>query len=64
MDSLSHIVIGASIGEIFLRKKNRTLRVCLGAIAKNAPDFDLFYTGLADPGAYMCEQGTYLSTFY
>ncbi|MGZ5190249.1 MAG: metal-dependent hydrolase [Flavisolibacter sp.] len=27
----------------------------LGAIAKSAPDFDLFYTGLADPRAYMCD---------
>lgn len=27
----------------------------VGAIAKSLPDFDLFYTGLSDPRAYMCE---------
>ena len=27
----------------------------LGAIAKSIPDFDLFYTGLSDPRAYMCD---------
>ena len=55
MDSLSHIVIGAAIGEVFLGKKIGRWGMLVGAIAKSLPDFDLFYTGLADPRAYMCE---------
>ena len=55
MDSLSHIVIGAAIGETLLGKKIGRWGMLLGAIAKSAPDFDLFYTGLNDPRAYMCD---------
>lgn len=55
MDSLSHIVIGAAIGETFLGKKIGRWGMLLGAIAKSLPDFDLFVTGLADPRAYMCD---------
>lgn len=55
MDSLSHIVIGAAIGETLLGKKIGRWGMLLGAIAKSMPDFDLFYTGLTDPRAYMCE---------
>jgi inner membrane protein len=55
MDSLSHIVIGAAIGDTFLGKKIGRWGMLLGAIAKSVPDFDLFYTGLTDPRAYMCE---------
>jgi inner membrane protein len=55
MDSLSHIVIGAAIGELFLGKKIGRWGMLLGAIAKSAPDFDLFVTGLTDPRAYMCD---------
>jgi inner membrane protein len=55
MDSVSHIVIGAAIGETLLGKKIGRWGMLLGAIAKSAPDFDLFYTGLSDPRAYMCE---------
>ena len=54
MDSLSHIVIGAAIGEIFLGKKIGRWGMLLGAIVKSAPDFDLFVTGLTDPRAYIC----------
>ena len=54
MDSLSHIVIGAAIGETFLGKKIGRWGMLLGAIAKSVPDFDLFFTGLSDPRAYMC----------
>ncbi|MBK6833328.1 MAG: metal-dependent hydrolase [Bacteroidetes bacterium] len=55
MDSVSHIIIGAAIGETFLGKKIGRWGMLIGAIAKSAPDFDLFYTGLGDPRAYMCE---------
>jgi inner membrane protein len=55
MDSVSHIVIGAAIGEAFLGKKIGRWGMLLGAIAKSLPDFDLFYTGLNDPRAYICD---------
>ncbi len=64
MDSLSHIVIGAAIGEIFLGKKIGRWGMLLGAIAKSAPDFDLFYTGLADPRAYMCEHRAHTHSLF
>jgi inner membrane protein len=64
MDSLSHIVIGAAIGEIFLGKKIGRWGMLLGAIAKSAPDFDLFYTGLGDPRAYMCEHRAHTHSLF
>ncbi|MDP3557202.1 MAG: metal-dependent hydrolase [Bacteroidota bacterium] len=64
MDSLSHIVIGAAIGETFLGKKIGRWGMLLGAIAKSVPDFDLFYTGLADPRAYMCEHRAHTHSLF
>jgi inner membrane protein len=64
MDSLSHIVIGAAIGEVFLGKKIGRWGMLLGAIAKSVPDFDLFYTGLADPRAYMCEHRAHTHSLF
>ncbi len=64
MDSLSHIVIGAAIGEIFLGKKIGRWGMLLGAIAKSVPDFDLFYTGLSDPRAYMCEHRAHTHSLF
>lgn len=64
MDSLSHIVIGAAIGETFLGKKIGRWGMLLGAIAKSVPDFDLFYTGLTDPRAYMCEHRAHTHSLF
>lgn len=64
MDSLSHIVIGAAIGETILGKKIGRWGMLLGAIAKSAPDFDLFFTGLADPRAYMCEHRAHTHSLF
>ncbi|MBK7817648.1 MAG: metal-dependent hydrolase [Sphingobacteriaceae bacterium] len=64
MDSVSHIVIGAAIGETFLGKKIGRWGMLLGAVAKSAPDFDLFYTGLADPRAYMCEHRAHTHSLF
>lgn len=64
MDSVSHIVIGAAIGETFLGKKIGRWGMLLGAIAKSAPDFDLFYTGLSDPRAYMCEHRAHTHSLF
>jgi inner membrane protein len=55
LDSVSHIVIGAAIGEAMVGKKIGRWALLVGAIAKSFPDFDLFYTGLNDPRAYMCQ---------
>lgn len=54
MDSVSHILIGAAIGEVSLGKKIGRWGMLIGAVAKTFPDFDLFYTGLDDPKLYMC----------
>jgi len=64
MDSVSHIIIGAAIGETFLGKKIGRWGMLLGAIAKSAPDFDLFYTGLGDPRAYMCEHRAHTHSLF
>jgi inner membrane protein len=54
LDSVTHIVIGAAIGEVALGKKIGRWSMLVGAIAKSLPDFDLFYTGLSDNRAYIC----------
>jgi len=36
----------------------------LGAIAKSVPDFDLFYTGLNDPRAYMCDHRAHTHSLF
>jgi inner membrane protein len=64
MDSVSHIVIGAAIGETLLGKKIGRWGMLLGAIAKSIPDFDLFYTGLSDPRAYMCEHRAHTHSLF
>jgi inner membrane protein len=64
MDSVSHIVIGAAIGETLLGKKIGRWGMLLGAIAKSAPDFDLFYTGLNDPRAYICDHRAYTHSLF
>lgn len=64
MDSVSHIIIGAAIGETFLGKKIGRWGMLLGAIAKSLPDFDLFYTGLGDPRAYMCEHRAHTHSLF
>jgi inner membrane protein len=64
MDSLSHIVIGAAIGEAILGKKIGRWGMLLGALAKSVPDFDLFYTGLSDPRAYMCDHRAHTHSLF
>jgi inner membrane protein len=64
MDSVSHIVIGAAIGETLLGKKIGRWGMLLGAIAKSVPDFDLFYTGLSDPRAYICDHRAHTHSLF
>lgn len=54
MDSVTHIVLGAAIGDALLGKKIGRKAALIGALAKTIPDFDLFYTGLKDPRLYIC----------
>lgn len=49
MDSLTHIVLGAAVGEVVLGKKAGNKAVIVGAIAGSSPDFDVFFTGLFNP---------------
>jgi inner membrane protein len=55
VDSLTHIVVGAAIGDSLLGKKIGRKAAWIGAFAKTFPDFDLFYTGLSDPKLYVCD---------
>lgn len=54
MDSLTHIALGAAIGDVILGKQIGRKAMLVGAFAKTIPDFDIFYTGLDDPFKYMC----------
>lgn len=54
MDSITHIILGAAIGDTLLGKKIGRKAAAIGALAKTLPDFDLFYTGLNDARLYMC----------
>jgi inner membrane protein len=54
LDSLTHIVLGAAIGDLILGKQLGRKAMFVGALAKTIPDFDIFYTGLEDPFKYMC----------
>lgn len=52
------------MGETLLGKKIGRWGMLLGAIAKSAPDFDLFYTGLNDPRAYMCDHRAHTHSLF
>ena len=49
MDSLTHIVVGASIGEAMLGKKIGKRAMLLGAIAQSIPDIDFFAAAWCSP---------------
>src|ERR1700759_2222347 len=42
MDSVTHLVLGASIGEVTLGKKIGYKAAIIGALADTVPDFDVF----------------------
>ena len=44
MDTITHIVLGASIGEAIAGKKMGKRAMLWGAIANNVPDIDVFYS--------------------
>lgn len=64
MDSLSHVIIGAAIGETLVGKKIGRWAMLIGAIAKSMPDFDLFYTGLTDSRAYLCQHRAHTHSLF
>jgi len=41
MDSITHIVLGAALGELILRKKTGNKGAILGAIIATIPDLDV-----------------------
>lgn len=49
MDTLSHIVLGACIGEAVLGKKIGKKAMLWGALANNFPDIDVFFSPLFHP---------------
>lgn len=51
MDSVTHIVLGAATGQVFLGSKVGSRAVFWGAIAGSIPDFDTFVTPLLSPAS-------------
>lgn len=49
MDSLTHVVLGAAIGEAVLGKKIGRKAMLWGALADTIPDFDVFASCCTDP---------------
>ena len=49
MDSLTHIVLGAAIGEVTLGKKIGNKAIIWGAFISTIPDLDVFITPLLNP---------------
>ncbi len=47
MDSITHIVAGAALGELVFGKKIGNKALIVGAIANTIPDIDVFFTKLA-----------------
>ena len=64
MDSLTHIVLGAAIGDRILGKKIGRQAMWVGALAKTFPDFDLLYSGLNDPRKYILYHRSYTHSFF
>jgi inner membrane protein len=64
MDSLTHIVLGAAIGDKVLGKKIGRKAAWIGALAKTFPDFDLLYSGLNDPRKYVLYHRSYTHSFF
>lgn len=64
MDSLTHIVLGAAIGDSLLGKKIGRKAAWIGALAKTFPDFDLFISGLNDPRKYILYHRSYTHSFF
>ncbi|MBI4946069.1 MAG: metal-dependent hydrolase [Bacteroidetes bacterium] len=49
MDSISHLVLGAAIGEAMLGKKIGKKAMLWGALVNNLPDIDVFFSPLFHP---------------
>lgn len=66
MDSLTHIVLGAAIGDRILGKKIGRHALWVGALAKTLPDFDILVagTGASDPRSYILYHRSYTHSFF
>ena len=64
MDSLTHIVLGACIGEAVAGKKLGKKAMLLGAIAQSVPDIDFVTTfWLSDSKDIVAHRGITIHTF-
>jgi inner membrane protein len=64
MDSLTHIILGAAIGDKILGNKIGRKAAWIGALAKTFPDFDLLFSGLNDPRKYILYHRSYSHSFF
>jgi inner membrane protein len=64
LDSVTHIVLGAAIGDKLLGKKIGRKAAWIGALAKTFPDFDLLFSGLDDPKRYILYHRSYTHSFF
>ena len=65
MDSLTHIVLGAAIGEAVLGKKIGRKAMLWGALADTIPDFDVFaYPCVSDAQQLLVHRGITHSFFF
>ncbi|MBL7765195.1 MAG: metal-dependent hydrolase [Chitinophagaceae bacterium] len=63
MDSITHIVMGAAIGDTLLGKKAGRKAALAGAFLKTFPDFDLFISGLSDNRKYILYHRSHTHAF-
>lgn len=60
MDSVTHLVLGAAVGELMLGKKLGNKAMLLGAVANTLPDLDVFYSFInSDPVKYLVVHRSY-----
>jgi inner membrane protein len=59
MDSISHILVGGALGQLIAGKKMGRKAILIGALAKTAPDFDVFFTSQKNPMSYLCNHRAY-----
>jgi inner membrane protein len=64
LDSVTHIIMGAALGEAVMGKKIGRKAMLAGAFLKTFPDFDLLYTGLKDARMYLLYHRSYTHSFF
>jgi inner membrane protein len=64
MDSVTHIVVGAALGDRLLGAKLGRKAAWIGALASSFPDFDLLYSGISDARNYILYHRSYTHSFF